>query len=159
MPAYAQQKSETISNSLNAENNRLFSGSKGNQSTSLTLDVNSKNEDISFTRPADFESSKVIKNYFHIKVEAPDLPWVVTATVAFEPGTVNLQTASRLSQIIQLQVNNAFPIRLHDRPVVIITNNPDNPSKVYHVDLIIDPPFDIDAGSLKGVINFHLELL
>jgi hypothetical protein len=43
--------------------------------------------------------------------------------------------------------------------VVIITNNPDNPSKVYHVDLIIDPPFDIDAGSLKGVINFHLELL
>lgn len=128
--------------------------------TPLQLDVHS-NQDvhISFSTPSDFETSKIINNCYHVKVGAPDLPWVVTATIVFEQGTMNPEAAARMARMIQVRVNNGLPVRLYDRPQAIITYNPDYRSNNYNVDLIVDPPFDIDATSIRGSIQFHLELL
>jgi hypothetical protein len=145
-----------------AESNLPPRGKNGNVvniSTPLILDVNSRDASISFNQPEDFQSSKVVKNCFHIKVQAPDLPWAVTAYVTFEGNMLDLETAATLARLVQLRINNGLPIRMADRPQAIIQYNPNNPNKNYEVDLIVDPPFNVNVNSLKGTVSFRLQLL
>ena len=148
-----QDKSEQAS--------RPYGGNIGSDNQALSISVYTTGQPITFLNIEDYAGSKTLPGYFRINIKAPpNPPWVLTASIAEQysfsnPGSM----PDNFVSLVSLRSENTGQIvRLSSTPQVILRSSNNLPENDYTVDLIIDPPFNMQAGNLLEVVNFQLAI-
>jgi len=148
---FAQIQTEGVGNLMIAE--------LGDQQA-LSLDLTCSGEPFVFSDGMDYSDSKVLPGYFRLRVKAPALPWIVTATVdELYLGSETGATTEDFARLVSLRsAAMGYSVRLSGSPQIILQSTNTLSENEFTIDMIIDPPFNFPSGSYLFMVNFQLQL-